>query len=637
MNKFLNYFLLTPFLVPSLLIAQQIDVEMEEILVSASLLPITINRSANAITVIDRNQLKNRAVTSVSDLLRDVAGLAVSRSGVQGSQTQIRIRGSEANHLLVLIDGVEANNPSQSDEFNWGTLVASDIERIEIIRGSQSSMLGSDAMAGVVNIITQSAEQPFSIKTFAEAGSFDTQNNGVSVELKNEDFDVRLGISHLQTDGDNISRTGLEKDGYENTNVNLKSNWSATDQLHLTFAARQAHGMNEYDSDGNFDSLIDDQDQVSEFRNVTMRLQAHHSSIDGRWQHQVSVGQSTNDNDEFTLGIPGTATNSTKEQYRLLSSLFWDKQKQRASFLMEREEEEFQQRGAINDYGVFGIYDPNQSRGRNTDSIALEYRADASKKLTLGVSARYDDNSEFKRGNTARIEVIYQINDHLRLRSAYGTAIKNPTFTERFGFYTNFIGNPSLEPEESVNWELGIDRQFLEGAFSLSATLFNSELDNEIDGNFMDPITYRYTSKNREGSSKRQGIELITASKLNNALFFNASYTYTDSVELDGDNHYADEARRARHTGSLNLSWQAMANLHINTNAQYNGSQIDVVYPNNIRLEDYTVVNLSLNYGATPKLGIYLRLDNVFDESYEEVFGYQALGFSANVGARYRF
>ncbi|MGY8772151.1 MAG: TonB-dependent receptor domain-containing protein, partial [Gammaproteobacteria bacterium] len=216
-------------------------------------------------------------------------------------------------------------------------------------------------------------------------------------------------------------------------------------------------------------------------------------------------------------------------------------------------------------------------------------------------------------------------------------AIKNPTFTERFGFYTNFIGNPSLEPEEAVNWELGIDRQFLEGTFSLSATLFNSELDNEIDGNFMDPITYRYTSKNREGLSKRQGIELTTASKLNDALIFNTSYTYTDSVELDGDNRYADEARRARHTGSLNLSWQAMTNLHINTNAQYNGSQIDVVYPNNIRLEDYTVVNLSLNYGATPKLGIYLRLDNLFDKSYEEVFGYQTLGFSANVGARYRF
>ena len=132
--------------------------EIEEVLVSASLLPIAASRSANAITVIDSEQLKNRAALSVSDLLRDVPGMAVSRSGVQGSATQIRVRGAEANHLLVLIDGVEANDPSQSDELNWGTLSAADIERIEVIRGPQSSLRGSDAMAGVVNIVTRRAD-----------------------------------------------------------------------------------------------------------------------------------------------------------------------------------------------------------------------------------------------------------------------------------------------------------------------------------------------------------------------------------------------------------------------------------------------------------------------------------------------
>ena len=140
--------------------------DIEEVLVSASLIPIAATRSANAITVIDSEQLKNRAALSVSDLLRDVPGLAVSRSGVQGSPDQIRVRGAEANHLLVLIDGVEANDPSQSDELNWGTLTAADIERIEVIRGPQSSMRGSDAMAGVVNIVTRSADQPFSAKAF---------------------------------------------------------------------------------------------------------------------------------------------------------------------------------------------------------------------------------------------------------------------------------------------------------------------------------------------------------------------------------------------------------------------------------------------------------------------------------------
>lgn len=636
MNKFLALMLCISFVMPNIASAQQADGDMENILVSASLLPITINRSANAITIIDRNEINNRAVVSASDLLRDVAGLAVSRSGAQGSQTQIRMRGGEANHLLVLIDGVEANNPAQSDEFNWGTLVAAHIERIEIIRGPQSSMLGSDAMAGVVNIITRSTDQPLSANAFFETGGFNTQNNGISIGFKDGGFDMRLGVSDLQTDGENISRSGSEKDGYENTNLNLKSGWRASDQLRLTFVARQSDGMNEYDADSDFDSLIDDQDNVSKFRSATMQLKADYSSFNGHWQHQLSMAQSTNKNAEFNQRTPGTVTDSNKDQYRLVSSLLWDELNHRLSLLIEREEEEFQQRGPINDYGVFGIYDPNQSRSRDTDSLALEYRADISEKLTLAVSTRHDDNSEFNSSDTSRVEAIYQINDSVRLRSAYGTAIKNPTFTERFGFYTNFIGNPSLEPEESSNWELGIDQLFNQGGSTLSVTFFNSELENEIDGNFMDPVTFRYTSKNRQGLSKRQGMELTTVNKLNDAVSLNTSYTYTDSVESDGANRLVDEVRRARHIGSLNLSWQAMDSLHINANAQYNGSQMDVVYPKNVKLADYTVVNLSANYRATPNLDVYVRFDNLLDESYEEVFSYQTLGFSANIGVRYK-
>ena len=616
--------------------AHQVDADMENILVSASLLPITSKRSANAITIIGSDQIKNRAVVSVSDLLRDVAGLAVSRSGVQGSQTQIRVRGGEANHLLVLIDGVEVNNPSQNDEFNWGNLVASDIERIEVIRGPQSSMLGSDAMAGVVNIITRSADQPLSTNIFSEIGSFNTQNNGISIGLKDGAFDMRLGISDLQTDGDNISRSGSEKDGYENTNLNLKSGWRVSNQLNLTLAARQSDGINEFDADINFDSLIDDQDDLSKFLSSTKRLKADYSSLDGHWQHQLSIARSTNENAEFNGNIPGTATYSNKDQQRLVSSLLWGELNHRLSFLVEREEEKFQQRGVINDYGIFGIYDPNQKRSRDTDSMALEYRADISDKLTVAASTRYDDNSEFNTGNTSRIEAIYQINDSLRMRSAYGTAIKNPTFTERFGFYTNFIGNPSLEPEQSSNWELGIDQQFLGGHSSISFTLFNSELENEIDGNFVDPVTFRYTSVNRAGLSKRQGMELITLNQFNDAVSLNFSYTYTDAVESDGNDRYVDEVRRPRHTGSLNLSWQVKDTLHINTNAQHNGSQIDVVYPENVKLADYTLINLSANYKATQNLDIYIRFDNLFDESYEEVFSYQTLGFSANIGIRYK-
>ena len=611
--------------------------EIEEVLVSASLLPIAASRSANAITVIDSEQLKNRAALSVSDLLRDVPGLAVSRSGVQGSATQIRVRGAEANHLLVLIDGVEANDPSQSDELNWGTLSAADIERIEVIRGPQSSLRGSDAMAGVVNIVTRRADRPLSANLFTETGSFGTHNSGLSIGSKQGDFDGRLSVNHIETEGENISRTGSEKDGYKNTNINLNAGWTVSDELRLSFAARQSDGMNEFDGDSDFDGFVEDQDKVSEFRNSTMRVQGDYVSADGRFQHKLVIAQSNNDNEAFDTGVLGTYTSSTKDQYQYVGSAFWDESSQRLPVLSEREEEDFQQRGAIDDYGIYGIYDPNQDRERNTDSIAIEYRNDISDALSLAASARYDDNSEFDSANTFRVEAVYQLNDGTRLRSAYGTAIKNPTFTERFGFYTNFIGNPNLIPEESTSWELGVDRQVMDGDATLSVTLFDAELKNEIDGFVYDPVTFAYTSSNINGISDRRGGEISVAGNISNSLSLSGAYTYTDSTSDDSTR----EVRRPRNTASINLGWQVANNLYLNTNIQFTGEQTDVYFPpfpepsQVVTLDSHTLLNMNLNYAASEKLDMYLKLENALDDNYEEVFGYQTLGFGASLGLRY--
>jgi vitamin B12 transporter len=213
------------------------------------------------------------------------------------------------------------------------------------------------------------------------------------------------------------------------------------------------------------------------------------------------------------------------------------------------------------------------------------------------------------------------------------------TFTERFGFYTNFIGNPNLDSEESSSWELGMDKQM--GEVKLSATLFDTELESEIDGFVYDPATFAYTSGNKDGLSKRQGVELTASLITSNSLMINAAYSYTDSVEADGAGGYTDEIRRARHTGSLNLAWQAMDNLQINTNAQYSGSQTDTYFPpwptpsQTVIMDDYTLININANYSASDKLDIYLRLNNLLDDDYEEVFGYQTLGFGASLGVRF--
>ena len=608
------------------------NAEIEEVLVSASLIPITASRSANAVTVIDRAQLRNRATVSLSNILRDVPGFSVSQVGVLGSQTQIRVRGAEANHLLVTIDGVEANDPSQGDEFSWGTLTASDIERIEIIRGPQSSLRGSDAVAGVVNIITRSAEKS-SVGLFLESGSWATHHSGFNIGHKQGDFDIRFGLSHIESEGDNIARTGDENDGYRNTTYNIRSGLKLSDQMDISFAARESDGMNQFDADNDFDGLIEDQDRVSEFENSTMRIQGDYSSKDGTWQHKILISQSKSDNAAFADKAKGNVTASTKDQFQYIGSFTWDQGAQNIAALIEREKEDWMQRGEIS----WGVYDPNQDRERDTDSVAVEYRTDINDHLTLAASARHDDNSEFDSAKTYRAEVIYQLTEAIRLRSAVGTAVKNPTFTERFGFYTNFIGNPNLIPEESTSWELGADQLIMGGDLTLSLTIFDAELENEIDGFVYDPATFAYTSSNINGTSERKGAELSAVGNISESMSLSAAYTYTDSTGDDA----VREVRRPRHIASLNLGWQAAHNLHLNTNIQFTGEQTDVYFPpfpepsQVVALSNHTLVNINLNYSATDKFEMYLKLENALNENYEEVFGYQTLGFGATLGLRY--
>ena len=152
----------------------------------------------------------------------------------------------------------------------------------------------------------------------------------------------------------------------------------------------------------------------------------------------------------------------------------------------------------------------------------------------------------------------------------------------------------------------------------------------------MDPITFGYTAINKNGLSKRKGLELNIHNKLNKNLIINFSYTYTDSTELNEINEYQDEVRRPRNISSINLLWQPNNSINLNTNIQYNGSQKDIVYPRNVKLSEYAIVNFSTNLNITDKIEGFIRLENIFDESYEEVYGYEALGFGAYIGIRYK-
>ena len=457
----------------------------------------------------------------------------------------------------------------------------------------------------------------------------------MSIAHQNKQFDVRIAASHLASDGNNIARSGNERDGHNNTSVNIKAGWKLNNEIRLSFVARQNQGMSEFDDDVDFDGFVEDQDRVSEFRHSTVGLQGYYDAANGRLKHKLLIAQSENNNDNFADGLLGNQSSAIKDQFQYVGSIFWDDSAQRVSLLLAHENERFKQTGPF-----FSGVNAGSRVKRTSDSLALEYRVDVTDALTLAASGRYDDNSEFDSAETLRLEASYQASDETRLRGAWGTAIKNPTFTERFAIFGFFVGNPNLIPEESESWELGIDHVLLNGKIHLGATFFNAELENEING-FAPTSGGNSTAVNKEGLSQRQGVELTVLSTLSDRLSIDAAYTYIDAVEFDSNSgNDIDEIRRPRHSASLNMAWQTSDKLQLNANLQYSGSQTDVYFPpfpnsaETVSLDDYTLLNLNADYKMTEQCDFYIRLDNVLDDDYEEVFGYQTLGFGGSVGFR---
>jgi vitamin B12 transporter len=625
MKKFINLSLglsLVPFLALSSVNAQEPlnsaegSPEIEEILVSASLIPIAASRSANAITVIDSEQIKLRAAQSVSDLLRDVPGFAVSQSGSLGALSEIRVRGGESNHMVVLVDGIEVMDPSGSDQVNWGTFATTEIERIEIVRGPQSALSGSDAISGVINIITTSANKPYSANIFSEFGSFSSSKNGFNVGHKSDKLNIKFGASHYETAGNNIRpNTGsLDDDGYRNTGLNLKAAYKVNDEFTASLTSRQSYGMAEYDNNGS-------EFMHADFERDFTKVQGDFNSADGLWAHTLKLAQSNFENNQFNDEVADGGTESNKENYQYTGTRFIENRNQQISMALEKETQNFKQH-------VSSGVDNNKLLERNADSIALEYRLDPSDAITLAASARHEDNDSFENATTGRLEAVYRQFDSLKWRAAWGTAVKNPTYTELYGNYASFEANEFLIPEKSNSWELGVDAGLLDNRMQLSATYFNSKLNNEIgtDWSSCDENWSNCSLFNNSLKSYRKGLELSSSFAVSDVMQASAAYTYTDSQDSNGQ-----EARRAKDIASINVAWQAKSDVNVNLNIQYNGTQFD--YP---PTKAYTLVDLNTNIKATDNLDMYLNLTNLFDEDYQDVAGYETLGFGLSAGFRYK-
>jgi vitamin B12 transporter len=603
---------------------------VDHLIVTGARTPLSINALGSAVTVITRDAIERREARYVSDLLRTVPGFAVSQSGVAGSQTQVRVRGAEANHVLVLIDGARANDPATGDEFRWEFLSTANVERIEIVRGPQSAIWGSDAIAGVVNIITRSGGTM--LDAYVESGSRETLNSGLNASIGDGSWNVGIGIDRLSTDGFNISRTGDESDDSDVTTGSLNASLDLHDSFGIRFTARTVDAWSQYDGIDFFvTGLPTDSDFALDTAQNYAQVGATLGASDARVRHHLGARYSDSENRNIVDGIEDTSALSERLSLAYQADIRFGRDL--LSLALERETTEFVQRGPV-DFG-----DPNQEQEQDVASLAAEYFGHIGDELTWLASARYDDHEYFDDALTGRLSIAWSPTDTRTLRAAAGTGHKTPTFIEMFGYFPGqFRSNPHLQPEESTSFEIGIEQRVGDG-LGLQLTVFRQDLDNEIDGFVFDPQTFEFTAENNEGESTREGVEASLRWHVSDAATINASYTYVDSTSEN-----IREVRRPRHSGSVDVDYGFLdGRARIALVADYGGTRTDTFFPpwpqppETVTLSSHWVVDFAARVQLTPRLALFGRVSNLLDTHYEQVFGYRTQGRATYVGVRATF
>jgi vitamin B12 transporter len=588
-----------------------------------------------SITTLAPEALIERQTRTVADILRDVPGVAVNRTT---GLTQLRLRGSEANQTLVLIDGIEASDPFLS-EFDFGGLVADESARIEVLRGQQSALYGSDAIGGVVHYITASGREAPGYSGRLEGGTQDTVNALVRAAGVAGTFDYALSGSLLTTGGAPDARGGTRDLGGETVSLAAKLNWEPLESFRLRAVGR----FTDVDRDFNdqdftpgsptFGLVVDSPGVRSRNRNWMGLLRAELDLLDGRWSHALT-GQyvdARRDTFEFDERLSGSTGERLKGSYESAFRFATGAVRHRATLALDVERERFRNR------------DPNGfafSGRRQIENLGLvgQYELFIGDRGGLSASVRRDDNNLFANATTYRVQGSYRVLDGTRLHAAAGSGVKNPNLFELYGFIDGrYIGNPDLRPEKSEGWEAGVEQSLFGDRVTVGATYFENVLEDEIFTDFPPP-DFTPTSANRTTESRQRGIEASLAARFGVAWRIDAAYTYLRARE-----NKSVEVRRPKHIASLSGTWTAPADAgSVTLVARYNGRQFDQAFldpsfvPTRVTLDDYVRVNLNGRAKLSDRFEIFGRVENLFDERYEDVFSFVNPGRIAIVGVRAR-
>ena len=608
---------------------------LEQVVISGSRTEATLADTGSAVSIMTGAELEQRQIRLVSDALRAVPGVAVSRQGPVGAVTQVRIRGAEANHTVVLIDGVKINDPFTS-EVDFAHLLSAQIDRIEILRGPQSVLYGSEAIGGVISIFTKRGAPGVQADVSTEGGSFSSVDGSAAIRGATQTLNYALSASALRTGGTNISRFGSEDDGYRNGTLYARAGWAPTPTAGLDASLRYRDSRSMFDPQdfgfppGPTFGLIIDGDRRSEGDQFDAKLRGRLTT--GALEHQIGLTRTQTQEDTFADGVFTNGFEGKRDRVDYQGTWrFGASVPQALTLAAEHERQQYESKGPT------PASAESQTRENDKTGVAAEYRARLPSLTALTLSVRRDHHELFADPTTYRITVAQPLGPRMKLRASYGTGIANPTFFELFGFIPgSFDPNPDLKPEESRGFDVGADFVIAEEG-RLSLTYFDADLENEISSTF-DVSTFRSSVTNLSGKSKRRGFEVEAQYAPSVNLTIWVAYTYTDSKQPDGQ----IEVRRPRHVGSAALTYAPRsAPASLTLAVDYNGRQEDLDFRDfttpRVTLRDYTLVRLAGQYNLTHNVSLTARVENLLDQDYEEIFSYRPSGRAFYAGVQARF
>jgi len=588
-------------------------------------------RYPGSVTVVTADQIEARQTRDIADVLRDVPGVAVA--GVAG-QTQIRLRGAEANHVLVLVDGIEVSDPF-AGEFDIGTLQAEIGARLEVLRGPQSALYGPDAIGGVVAYESASGRRRQGFAARLEGGTQGTINGALRYGAAGTSWDAALSAVVVSTDGQPNARNGTRDIGRDSYTLSGKGSVELASNLTLRAAARfiRTEGKT---NDSNFDRtsptfgfIIDSPGTGFTNEAFYALVGAQIDTLEGRWTHDLSAQIA--DVSRETAGPFGISSASEGDRVKAsYVSAFKLADEHILTFAADYEVEGFRN-------ATPGGFAFNGRREIEQVGLVGEYRY-SGEAFDVSAALRHDANDLFRDATTFRVGAGYRVTDTTRLRAAAGSGVKNPGFFELYGFVDGrFIGNAALRPEKSTGWEVGVDQELGDRA-RLAVTYFDSELDGEIFTTFPPP-NFIATPANRTTVSQQRGVEVSVNAQIGPQWSLDAAYSY-----LDAEENGIEEVRRPNHIASAALTWSAPGDKASATLVvRYNGETPDVAFtdpsfrPVRVSLDDYTLVNLNAQVKLADGISAFARAENLLGETYEQVFSFVSPGRSAIVGIEARF